>query len=142
MIIILVVVGVLFGGCCLMSTIAAIVIPNLIEARKAGNEAAAIGNLRVLCSAQAIHREQSTQQYADNLAELARAGMIDDQLGSGAKSGYLFEMLQGDQDTWSATATPKDGAQGNRAFFVDESGIIRYTPFGQTATADSPVLGQ
>ena len=72
-IIILLVVGGLSGGCCLIGTIAAIAIPSLVQARKAGNESAAIGSLRTLSSAQAIHRERSAQQqYADSLAERTR----------------------------------------------------------------------
>ena len=41
----------------IIAIIAAIAIPNLIEARKGSNEAAAIGAMRTLTTAQALFRE-------------------------------------------------------------------------------------
>ena len=125
----------------IIAIIAAIAIPNLIEARKGSNEAAAIGALRTLTTAQALFREgdkdkDTTLDYATNLGELKTANLIDGVLGSGTKQGYSFNVTSGTpQFTWSATASPASpGKSGDRYFFVDESGVIR---FATTATATS-----
>jgi hypothetical protein len=56
---------------------------------------------------------------------------VDDTLGGGTKSGYMFTItvtgnpLQ-DEVQWEATAFPiNKGNTGNRTFYIDESGVIR-----------------
>ncbi len=75
----------------IIGIIAAIAIPNLLASRRAANEASAISSLRTLTSAQATY--QSTVgggNYATNLTALQGAGLIDNVLGGGTKSGYNF----------------------------------------------------
>ena len=124
----------------IIAIIAAIAIPNLIEARKGSNEAAAIGGLRTLTTAQALFREgdkdkNNTLDYADALSKLQTAGLIDGVLGAGTKQGYLYAIGAADQFTWSCNANPQSpGKSGDRYFFCDESGVIR---FNTTAAASS-----
>ena len=114
----------------IIAIIAAIAIPNLIEARKAGNEAAAIGTCRTVASAQALFREGDREadgsiDYATSMPELGSASLVDEDLAGGTKSGYEFSVL-GTSFDWSMTAGAQVN-QGGRDFFTDESGVIRFT---------------
>lgn len=126
----------------IIAIIAAIAIPNLIEARKHGNEAAAIGALKTLNTAQTLFREgdkdgDQTLDYG-SLGELMDTKMIDDVLGSGTKQGYHFAAAAGDEDaggsdtegefTWYGFADPASlGTTGDRYFGTNQSGVIYYT---------------
>ncbi len=128
----------------IIAIIAAIAIPNLVEARKAGNEAAAIGTCRTVASAQALFREGDREQdgsidYAADLDELGSASLIDSDLADGTKSGYVFAAT-GSQFSWSMTADAQD-SQGGRDFFTDESGVIRFTATSTTSAGatDTPI---
>ena len=121
----------------IIAIIAAIAIPNLIEARKHGNEAAAIGALKTINTCQAIFREgdkdeDGTFNYGD-LAALKKAKLCDDVLGSGKKQGYLFECHPStDKEKvefcWWATASPEEpGKTGSRYFFTNQAGVIYYS---------------
>ncbi len=79
-------------------------------------------------------------QYAADLAALQSASLIDSVLGSGTKDGYLFAS-SGGANAFTITAQPLiTGSTGNRYFFSDESGVIRYNT-GASATDTSNPLG-
>ena len=124
----------------IIAIIAAIAIPSLLNARKAGNEASAISSLRTLTTVNEQYRTRF-QSYSTNLANLLATGYIDSVLGAGAKSGYNFTYAGGTV-TWSCNGDPQVAATtGDRGFFVDQSGVIR---FSQTppAGAGSPPIDQ
>jgi prepilin-type N-terminal cleavage/methylation domain-containing protein len=124
----------------IIAIIAAIAIPNLIEARKHGNEAAAIGALKTLNSAETLFREgdkdnDATLNYG-NLAQLSDTTLIDQVLGSGNKQGYKFAAEatpdtatdQFSQFLWFAAANPvSPGTTGDRYFCTNHAGVIYYT---------------
>src|SRR5207249_4796493 len=56
----------------ILGVIAAIAIPGLLRARMAGNEASAIGTIRVVNSAELTYSTSCAQGFAEDLAELAR----------------------------------------------------------------------
>ena len=124
-----VVVCALFG---LFAVGAAFAIPNLIEARVHGNEAAAIGALKTITTAQSLFREgdkeSDTNYDYGSLQELSDAALIDSVLGSGEKQGYVFTAQANpvtSEFLWTATANPSDpGSTGKRYFAVDQSGVI------------------
>ena len=122
----------------IIAIIAAIAIPNLIEARKNGNETAAIGALKTLGSAQALFRESDKENDGNldygTLSELASAGktgLIDKVLGSGTKQGYLFEASYStltSEFLWLSNAQPAlPGTTGDRYFCVNQEGVTYYT---------------
>jgi prepilin-type N-terminal cleavage/methylation domain-containing protein len=134
----------------IIAIIAAIAIPNLIEARKSGNESAAIGALRTLVSAQAIFRESDKDgdglDYSATLTDLSTHKLIDPVLGGGEKQGYDFAVNDSDGDsnkyTWDATADPVNrGKSGDRSFFVDESGVIRFNSTTTASSTSDPIGG-
>ena len=116
--------------------------------RVVGNEAAAIGALRTISTAQTLFREadkdgNNTPDYAENLVALETEALIDSVLGSGTKQGYIFSIVRSTTDPtakWSCTADPESpGETGNRYFFVDESGIIRFDSVGPAGPSSRPV---
>lgn len=107
--------------------IAAIAVPNLLESRKAANEASAISSCRTIVTAQiTFSATRGNGAYAADLGELMAAGMIDEALGSGTKDGYNFAVTGGDAGQFTVTATPVSDATGYRGFFSDETGVIRW----------------
>ena len=137
--------------------IAAIAIPNLLRSRMAANEASAVGSLRTINTAEVTY---STTYPSIGFATLAALGgvapcttatstsacLIDSTLSNTAvKSGYNFAVanLTGAPVivTYDATAVPTVvGQSGQRGFFTDQSGVIRYDPTGAAPTNASPAL--
>jgi prepilin-type N-terminal cleavage/methylation domain-containing protein len=109
----------------IIGIIAAIAIPNLLASRKASNEAAAIGSMRTLGSAQATYLSTvgNNTNYATNLAALSGAQLIDGVLASGTKSGYTYTMA-GAAGAYASGAAPVSASTGTRSFASDESGVI------------------
>lgn len=98
----------------IIGIIAAIAIPGLLRARMSGNEASALGSMRVIVSAQ--HTYQSScgnGYYASTLPILGNAPpastpFVSPELGASAtvdKSGYRLTMSEGSE----ATPAPIDG---------------------------------
>ena len=137
--------------------IAAIAIPNLLRSRMAANEASAVGSLRTINTAEVTYATSyPTEGFAANLgalggaapcgpATVAAACLIDEVLSvTAAKSGYTFTAPGTGaipRVGYSATAVPTIvGSSGQRAFFTDHSGVIRYDTTGAGALAGSPAL--
>ncbi|MGB8593204.1 MAG: hypothetical protein WCD40_17630, partial [Candidatus Acidiferrales bacterium] len=83
--------------------------------------------------------------------------LIDEVLGSGVKSGYTFTFTAGANAAgtgtapagcagWGFTAFSVAGIPttyqqtGQNGYFVDASGVVRYTTDGTAPTAASPAL--
>ena len=130
----------------IIAIIAAIAIPNLLRSRMAANEAAAIGALRTLSSAQENYRNNSGTNLYGTLAQLSGATppYIDSALGAGISRGYTVAIVgTPDANAYVATAVPNSvGTTGNRGFFIDQSGVIRFTTNGTAPTTASPSLNQ
>jgi len=123
----------------IIAIIAAIAIPSLLNARKAGNEASAISSLRTITTVNEQYRTRF-QAYANALASLQTEGYIDNVLGGGAKSGYTFTYASGGANVWSCNADPQtQGTTGDRHFFCDQSGVIRFDA-AAAASAASPAI--
>jgi len=144
----------------IIAIIAAIAIPNLLRSRMSANEANAAGAMRIISTGEVGFQ---TAGFVDadadgvgdygTLAQLANpdgAGttppFIDAVLGAGAKHGYNFTVTVtlGSATTlpaYTCTGIPQAvGRTGYRQYFVDESGVIRFTADGSAPTASSPPL--
>ncbi len=123
----------------IIAIIAAIAIPNLLRSRMQSNESSAIGNLRTINGAEvAFH--SANNQYAITFDELTTATppFLDGNWGA-PKSGYDF-VLGGAVTNFSANANPNvAGTTGNRYFFVDASGVIRFSTAGAADATSSPL---
>jgi type IV pilus assembly protein PilA len=133
--------------------IAAIAIPNLLRARISAHEASAVESLRTINIAQISYNSAYPNVgYASTLAALggtscapptpASACLIDTQLASGVKTGYIFT-LSGTTGTPNAAyqvrADPQVPNQtGIRYFCTFADGVIRFGSSSLT-TCDSTV---
>ncbi len=131
----------------IIALLAAIAIPNLLRARLAANESAAIAALKTVASAAHTFRA-ANPGYPANLSTLydgLTPPYIDSVLASGNKQGYSFALLGGDQvsgnyQSFTATAVPgTPGTTGNRRFFVDTSGVIRYNSTDNATLTSNPL---
>ena len=113
--------------------IAAIAIPNLLRARIAANESSAVAAIRTLSTAEITYAtEHPKTGYTCSLSDLHE--LIDSQLASGQKNGYVFEIANCTADPangrivkFQVAAHPLQHNQtGVRAFCSDESAVIRY----------------
>ena len=123
---------------CIVAVLAAIAIPNLIEARKGANEAAAIGALKTLGSAQTLYHEASSQ-FAGSFQDLIDAGTLPAAFFPttlGTKAGYLFLLCadppcnsgtSGPGSAYKTLAIPASVATANRVFSEDDTGLILAT---------------
>ncbi len=137
--------------------IAAIAIPNLLRSRIAANESSAVGSMRSINTAQVTYASTYPDKgFAAALTALGppadgtpvsstNAGLLDNVLGCTtqpcSKSGYKFA-LAGGGPAYTSNGDPITvGQTGQRSFFSDSSGVIRYKSDGSTpATAtDSPL---
>src|SRR5713226_6688805 len=100
----------------IIGIIAAIAVPGLLRARMSGNEASAIGSIRVVNSAELNYSTNCAQGYAADLAELAKPpasggqSFVSPDLGAAAgtsvvKSGYSI--------AYNATGAPIATANGS-----------------------------
>jgi type IV pilus assembly protein PilA len=124
------------GSVPMLLIIAAIVIPNVLRARIAANEASAVGAVRTLIVAETVYSQ--AHPAAGYTCALTDFDEIDSTLKSGKKSGYAFELKDcaaGTEGTGNVTyrivAYPVTPNQtGVRAFCSDESAVIRVDPSG------------
>ncbi len=136
--------------------IAAIAIPNLIKARMSANEASAVSSMRTYTSANVTYSTLCPLiGFPATLADLGPGGgacagganIVDPVLGSAApvKAGYGFTYtpvaVSGTNTNYTMNGTPIIvGATGQRNFFCDETGLIRYNATGAAASVASPPL--
>ena len=136
--------------------IASIAIPNLLRARIAANEAAAVGALRTLNTAQISYNSAyPTVGFASSMPNLggttcatvaptsAGACLIDSALQAGTKSGYVFT-LSGVSGTPAAAyqviASPVGPNQtGVRYFCSFADAVVRVDPANLIGTCDGTV---
>ena len=121
-----------------MGIIAAIAVPNLTQSTKAANEASAIGYMRTWSTAQEMyHRKHGT--YASDTQLLVDEGYLPH---SGEQNGYTFETSSSSQYFWAGNARPvSPGATGERYFYSDVTGVIRYALDGDAGPSSPPITG-
>ncbi|MCZ6690010.1 MAG: prepilin-type N-terminal cleavage/methylation domain-containing protein [Planctomycetota bacterium] len=127
----------------LIAIIASILVPKLTESKTSANETSAIATLRVIMTAQVQFREGDDDldtflDYADSIAELSSVGLIDNVIGRGKKSGYLFS-LSGSTYEWQATGTPVNENVGHRSFYIDTTGVVRFALSGTPDAFSAPI---
>ena len=133
--------------------IAAIAIPNLLRSRIAANEASAVGSLRTINTGEVTYSSTYPQNGFCNLASLggaggvaSGAGLIDTVLAGGTKSGYSFTAVAAGGNppttpntTYDGHGDPSSAQTGQRHFFSDQSGVIRFNVSGAATSTDNPL---
>jgi len=135
--------------------IAAIAIPSLLRSRIAANQSSAIESLRVLGTAEITYAATYGNGYSTSISALgpvsygsvatsAAAGLIDDLLANGSKSGYTFtyspDLLDatGRYNGYTILANPSQaGITGNDFYYTDETHVIRMNTTSQAGSTDS-----
>jgi len=139
--------GPVVAGACLATLLmlagaAWLLLPNLLPARKQGNESAAIGSLKAIANAQTLFREGDKDQdgvlsYTGSLQQLGDAGpnheaLIDSVLAAGTKQGYHFSMGTGRHpqfEFWAKACPVIPRETGHRFFCTDMRGLVYFSQF-------------
>jgi type IV pilus assembly protein PilA len=135
--------------------IAAIAIPDLLKSRQAAQQASAVGSLRTINTSEVTYSSTYTTGFSINLDQLDHqnispstvnaAGLIDNALAAGSKSGYTFTYTSviagGRCDAYSITASPLAGKGNGNFYYTDASGVIRQNTSVTATSSDSPLAG-
>ena len=123
--------------------IAAIAIPNLLRARISANESSAAGATRTMTTAEIQYQAAyPTVGYAATILALggapnvvcvpssSSACLIDSQLASGNKGGYVYSatsggVVNGASTTFAEGGKPASASTGNRSFCAMEDAVVR-----------------
>ena len=143
----------------IVAIIAAIAIPNLIEARKAANEGSAMGTLRAITAAQNLFRDRDMNmdgrnEFAMVIGDLVQARLIamdvafvPEHAGPYAyRSGYYFGIFRRGgtpigEGYWAIATPASFGRSGDRTFAVGEEGVITFTTTAVNFSASPSALG-
>ncbi len=127
--------------------IAAIAIPNLLQAKMSANEAAAAASIHALNTANIAYSTANPLiGFAATLPDLGPApgaGYIDSSLASGTKSGYVFTYVP-DSNVPSTSYTLNvdpvtRGVTGRRSFFSTEMNVTHYNGTGPATVNDNVI---
>jgi type IV pilus assembly protein PilA len=138
--------------------IAAIAIPNFMRSRVAANQASAIESMRTISTAEVTYSTTYPGGFSSALSMLAppasgqnttstAAGLIDEVLAAGYKSGYSFFYTPTLYDPNNATtngytllANPSTyGQTGSMYYYTDQSFVITGNQTQPAASTDSAV---
>jgi prepilin-type N-terminal cleavage/methylation domain-containing protein len=134
--------------------IAAIAIPNYIQSKMRSNEASAVQSLRNISTAELLYTSTYGINFSATLLQLSgtgvspdlnNAGLIDEVLAAGTKSGYIFVYTplttdaQGHTATYSLTADPVSATTGQRHFYTDNTCVLRVNGSVQAGPTDLPI---
>ena len=119
----------------IMLILAAIEIPNLMRARMAANQAAAVANLKTIEAAEITYAVTHDHGYTSSLAQLGPSGdpssngaaLIDSMLSHGQKGGYSYlyipgAVVDGKVETYILKAVPSmPCTTGDQYYSMDPS---------------------
>lgn len=120
-------------------------VKDLKKQQQGSNEGRAGMSLRTIISSETkFHAEHSERGYTCSLSELSkgeavegpenRGAVVDGELATGKKNGYIFAVTGCDRLHYKVAAEPASAAAGHRAFCADESGEIKYSSDGKATT--------
>ncbi len=136
--------------------IAAIAIPNLMRSRMSANQASTVESLRVINTSEVAYSVTYTG-YSPSLTALgppppganvtaAKAGLIDQQLAGGLKSGYIFTYTPTQPDAngqyrgYTINANPSQyNVTGVNYYYSDQSHVIRQNATQPASASDEAV---
>jgi len=127
--------------------IAAIAIPNLLQAKMSANESAAASSIHAVNTAEiAYSTANPTIGFSTSLTALGPtpgAGYIDEALASGTKSGYNFTYVP-DTNVPSTSYTLNvdpvtRGVTGRRSFWSSETNVTHYNLTGPASVNDNVI---
>lgn len=151
--------------CAVMMILMASAVPNVVDLIRAQNGQAALGQLRALADAEGnyeityhnfyLYPSQLSATAAPNPVSCTKpmvlSGAVNVNFQIGTYRGYQFVFTAGPAappmtgciqalQSWTATATPINGATGTRSYFIDQSGVLHVNDAGRVATVLDPIL--
>ena len=129
----------------IIAVLAALAIPSMLRSRLQANETAAIECLRVIAAAQISFNAAKTHFGSfDDLTDASigpGTAFLEESWENGVvKGGYVFNMTSATESAFAVQADPEvANVTGSRHFFVDQSGIVRYSNNATATGNDQPV---
>ena len=138
-------------------TIAAIAIPNFMRSKMAAHEGAAVAACRKITTAEIVYTTTYNVGFSPTLLSLgpppaggsvsaSNAGLLDQVIAAGTKHGYVFTYAaidangDGNSESFTLNADPANpGVTGQRHFFTDQSGVIRFNATAPAGAGDTPI---
>ncbi len=131
----------------IVGIITSIAVPQLLAARRRANDASAITTLRVIINAQHTYKTSDGAGSYGTFNQLFNAGIIDNQVRSGVKSGFQFTVVPtaaagNDPPVFDAYGIAAvfgtiPTATGNKNFYTNESSVIYENTAGQNNPPDA-----
>ena len=122
--------------------ISVLAVPNFMRSRLFANETSAVASVRVIVTSQITYASTMGNGSFGSMKELRDEGLVDEALGAGTKDGYTLTVTANGSTGFTVTAVPVTvGTTGQRGFFSDETGVIRYSEDGSLPTNKSPMMG-
>ena len=128
--------------------IAAIAIPNMLQAKMSANESAAASSIHAINTAEIAYSTANPligfSADLPTLGPTPGAGYIDSALAGGTKSGYVFTYLP-DTSTTPSTAYTLNvdpltrGVTGRRSFWSSETNVTHYNISGPASGNDNVI---
>lgn len=119
--------------------IASLAVPNLVKSKDAASEKVVITYLRSWTAAQELYRNKHGI-YANDEDQLIDAELTN---GPGDSLGYVFTFYNGPNNrySWWGRADPDlaPGQSDYKHFYLDETGVIRYSTSGPAQKNDTPL---
>jgi hypothetical protein len=104
---------------------------------RSNDEAVAIAYMRTVVSAERAYKKKKGK-YAPNLAALVGHGSFTKRMARTDRGSYTVS-FRGGENGFSLRLTPREFAPERRAFYTDESGIMRVEE-DKEASGESPIL--
>ncbi|MGE3166047.1 MAG: type IV pilin protein [Planctomycetota bacterium] len=121
----------------IIALVAALAVPQLTQSRKSGHEVSAIGSLRSIKTSQERYRQ--LRGRFGTVADLVAMGLLDESF-SGPRSGYVFASPSAPTTTgFEVTAEPMNAQAGDRYFYLNASGVVRFSTAGTADATSAPI---
>ena len=109
----------------IISILAAVAVPKLLDNIRLGRETATLESLRTIHNNQAHY--SALKGKFGSLKELSDAGLVDANYGSGtAVSGYVYQSTEATPDQYCVQATRQSPSTAYKDFNIIEDGTIRF----------------
>jgi prepilin-type N-terminal cleavage/methylation domain-containing protein len=122
-----------------LSILVVMAVPFFLASKMQANETSAIASLRIISLVENQYRVRFGSY--GQLSDLQSGGYLDSGFEDAEKSGYQFaESGAISASAWAFTAEPiSPGATGDRWFYVDSSGVIRFKLGAPAGSADPAI---
>jgi prepilin-type N-terminal cleavage/methylation domain-containing protein len=106
--------------------IAVLAIPSLLRSRQSAQESSAVGQLRMINTAELTYLTSNQGSYGD-IPSLITQGLLDSRF-SGSLSGYSFNVTASGSN-YTANADPVSTNAGRFGYYSQPDAVIRYATY-------------